>query len=109
MIDYHSIGKNIRRHRNRLGITQEALAEKVNVSIPHISRIENGSAKPSLQTLVDVCNALDVPLDYLMRDSIHAAQRCADSRLDEVLADCSAQEMDMIADVAEAVLRNMRK
>lgn len=109
MINYHSIGKNIRKHRNRLGMTQETLAEKINVSIPHISRMENGSAKPSLQTLVDICNALDIPIDNLMQDSIPAAKRCASSRLDEVLASCSAEEMDMIADVAEVILRNMRK
>lgn len=109
MIDYYPIGKNIRKHRNRLGITQEVLAERINVSVPHISRIENGSAKPSLQTLVDICNVLDIPLDYLMHDSVSAAQRLTGNRLEEVLASCSAQEMDMIADVAEVIIRNMRK
>lgn len=109
MIDYHSIGKNIRKHRNRLGITQEILAEKINVSIPHISRMENGSAKPSLQTLVDICNALNISIDDLMQDSITATKAKASNRLDEVLAGCSTEEIDMIADVVEAVLRNTRK
>lgn len=109
MIDYHSIGKNIRKHRNSLDITQEVLAERINVSVPHISRIENGSAKPSLQTLVDICNALDIPLDYLMHDSVSASQRLTASRLEEILTSCSAQEMNMIADIAEVIIRNMRK
>lgn len=109
MIDYHSIGKNIRKHRNRLGMTQEILAEKINVSIPHISRMENGSAKPSLQTLVDICNVLDISIDTLMQDNIPAAKRGANSRLDEVLASCSAEELDMITDVVNVILRNMRK
>lgn len=109
MIDYHSIGKNIRKHRNRLGLTQEILAEKINVSIPHISRMENGSAKPSLQTLVDICNVLDVSIDNLMQDSIPTAKPGVSSRLDEILAGCSAEEIDMIADVAEAILQNMHK
>lgn len=109
MIDYNSIGKCIRKNRDRLGMTQESLAEKINVSIPHISRMENGSAKPSLQTLVDICNALNITIDDLMQDSISAAREKKSGPLAEILATCSEAELEMITDVIKVILYNMRK
>lgn len=109
MINYESIGKRIRKNRDRLGMTQETLAERVNVSIPHISRMENGSAKPSLQTLVDICNVLGITIDELMCDSLPAVQRENIGLLTEVLAGCSKDELDMITDVVSAILQNLRK
>ena len=41
-------------------LTQAQLAEIVDLSTNHISHIENGSSKMSLDTLIDICNALNV-------------------------------------------------
>lgn len=109
MIDYVSIGKQVRKNRSHAGMTQELLAEKINVSPPYISRIETGSASPSLQTLVDICNALDITVDDLMQDSLPAAKRKLEGRLGEILVDCSVDELNLIIDVAVTILRNVRK
>ena len=74
MIDYYSIGRRIQQRRVQRNITQERLAEMVNVSVPHISRIENGSSQPSLQVLVDICNALELTVDDLMQDSLSSVR-----------------------------------
>lgn len=108
MIDYLTIGKRIRHNRDRMGITQEYLAEKINVSIPHVSRIENGTSKPSLQVLVDICNALNITIDDLMQDSLPAVKQKIEGRLGDILADCSVDELDMISHLAETVLRDAR-
>lgn len=108
MIDYISIGMRIKKNRNMLGITQEALAEEINISVPHISRIETGSAKPSLQTLVDICNALHITIDDLMRENLPAVRKNSEGKLGEVVADCSVEELDMLADVAQTILYNVR-
>lgn len=109
MIDYVSIGKRIRQNRHHAGMTQETLAEKINVSPPYISRIETGSASPSLQTLVDICNALDITVDDLMQDSLPAAQKKLEGRLGELAQGCTAEELHLVAEVAETVLRNVRE
>ena len=108
MIDYVSIGKNIRKHRRRLGLTQEVLSEQVSISIPPLSRIDTGSANPSLQYLVDICNALDITIDNLMQESLPAAKYTVQGRLGALLAGCSVEEMDMLAEVAEVILRTTR-
>lgn len=109
MIDYVSIGKRIRQNRHRADMTQETLAEKISVSPPYISRIETGSASPSLQTLVDICNALDITVDDLMQDSLPAAQKKLEGRLGELAQGCTAEELHLVAEVAETVLRNVRE
>lgn len=108
MIDYSSIGKRIQKIRRSRGITQETLAEKVNVSIPHISRIENGFSSPSLQTLVDICNVLGITIDNLMQDSLPAARPNMSRRLEAILADCSTAELAFIENVLPALLREIR-
>lgn len=108
MIDYPSIGKRIQKLRRTRGITQETLAEKVNVSIPHISRIENGFSSPSLQTLVDICNVLGITIDDLMQDSLPATKPSINKRLEAALSDCTAAELNFITNVIPTLLREIR-
>lgn len=51
-IDYKSIGKRIKTARIRLDMTQERLAEQVNLSPSHLSNIETGTTKVSLPTII---------------------------------------------------------
>lgn len=61
------IGKNIQIIRKERNITQEQLAEKVDVSKDHISHIETGSGKISLNLLLKLCAELSVtPNDILI-------------------------------------------
>ena len=57
MIDYKHIGARIRAVRTEKKITQEQLAEAVGVGTSHISHIETGSGKASLETLIQIINA----------------------------------------------------
>lgn len=58
-IDYMILGRNIKYYRNQKKLTQEQLAERVNLSLGFISQVERGVTSMSLDTLVDVCNSLD--------------------------------------------------
>lgn len=56
----------IQKYRIAQGLTQENLAERVDLSVSHISEIENGKKRPSLKTLEKIAAALDVSLVSLM-------------------------------------------
>ena len=56
----------LRNIRNEKNITQEQLAELIGKSTEHISFLERGERSPSFEVIVDIANALDVPLSYLM-------------------------------------------
>ena len=64
--DYEPIGKRIRKIRQERNMTQEALAEKLNVSNQHISDIERGLNGMSIPSLMEICKALDADADYIL-------------------------------------------
>ena len=65
-IDFLTIARRIKETRQEKGLTQEYLAQAADVNTSHISNIENGRSKISLTTLVNICNALDVSVDYIL-------------------------------------------
>lgn len=68
-MDYSAMGKRVRKHRVYLGYTQEQLAEKAGVSASFIGHIEQGTRIASMQTLVALCEALDVTPNFLLQDN----------------------------------------
>ena len=51
-MDYYKIGQRIRKFRKANNLSQEQLAEKIGISVTHLSHIETGNTKLSLQVLV---------------------------------------------------------
>lgn len=60
------IGRNVRRARELRELKQQDLADEINVTSQHISRIELGQAAPSVQTLLKLSQRLGVTTDYLL-------------------------------------------
>lgn len=69
-MDYVLLGKRIRDERLLLRWTLEKLAEQTDKSINFIGQIERGEGKPSLETLVDIANALGTTVDSLLKDNL---------------------------------------
>ena len=69
-LDYKAIGKRIRIARINNELTQEELAEKVNISPTHLSNIERGVRTSSLDTIVTLVELLDVSIDYIIFGSV---------------------------------------
>ena len=63
---YIQIGLNIMRYRKEQGLTHEALAEMAGYSRQQIQRVETAYAAPSVALLLDVSEALGVPLERLI-------------------------------------------
>lgn len=60
------MGNRIASIRKQNNLTQEALAELLDVSVKHISAVERGKSSLSLEKLIKFCNILDVSLDYVV-------------------------------------------
>ena len=69
-INYESIGKIIRDLRISRNITQEKLAEMMDLSVSHIRNIESNNARVSLPVIVEFANIFKVSVDFLLRDSL---------------------------------------
>ena len=57
---YFEIGQRIRHYRKACGLSQEALAGRVGISVTHMSHIETGNTKLSLPVLAKIADELSV-------------------------------------------------
>lgn len=64
-LNYKEIGKNTRYFRQRAGLKQNELSDRIDMSPQHISHIESGEPL-SLNTLVQIANALGVDASCLL-------------------------------------------
>ena len=64
------IGRKIREQRMFKKVTQEKLAEIVDISTTYLSGIERGKKIPSFRVIVDIANALDMSFDFILSNEI---------------------------------------
>lgn len=62
-----SIGREVRRFRQRVDLTMAELSRRSSVSPGMLSKVENGMISPSLATLQALSTALDVPVTAFIR------------------------------------------
>lgn len=63
---YQDIGKRMSTLRKKKQITQEKLAEELDISTKHVSAVERGVSSLSLEKLIETSHILDCTLDYLI-------------------------------------------
>ena len=108
-LDYKAIGKRIKIARIKADLTQERLAEMVEISPTHMSNIETGTTRVSLTAIVSLANALSVTVDDLLCDSVVKAQVQFEKDIAEILADCDAYEIRIVKDMAQALKETLRR
>ena len=84
-MDQKAIGRRIKAARERKGLTQEELAEKVDLSPMHVSVIERGVKLPKLETLINIANVLDVSADVLLQDVVKNQTKLYSSEASELI------------------------
>lgn len=107
-MNYRLLGEKIKKLRLNKGLTQEALAEKTNLTPPYIGQIERGERKLSVETLVQIGNTLGASFDYLLQNDARAKH---DSALDELVAAFKGRthsEINMIIDVGKAIFKHCK-
>lgn len=63
-------GALIRRLREKAGLSQRGLAKRINRSASWISTIETGKARPSLTSLQEIADSLQIPITHLLGEEI---------------------------------------
>ncbi len=66
MINFKAIGNRIKQLRKSENMTQEDLAEKLNISSEHMSRIETGSCRASVALIEKIAVLFDTSEEYIM-------------------------------------------
>ena len=90
-------------------LSQDNLAEKVNISVTHMSHIETGNTKLSLAVLADIATALNVSTDSLLfGESVNCREKIVDD-IAAMLKDCTSNELNILTETISAVRTALRK
>ncbi|MBQ7316510.1 MAG: helix-turn-helix transcriptional regulator [Clostridia bacterium] len=80
-MDKLTMGDRIKEVRKKQGLTQEQLAERLDISVEFIGQIERGIKLPSMHVFIKLIETLNVSADYLLRDSVSTGQLFGDNAI----------------------------
>lgn len=106
--DKDFIAQQIRFHRKKMGLTQEELAEKVELSVQHISRIETGYYIPSLKTFFMLASVLNLDLKafgYMLEVSTNPRK----NKIIKNVANATDAELIFYENLMQAVTESLAK
>jgi len=89
------MGARMKHQRKMLHMTQEELAEKLNISVKHYGGVERGNAGLSLENLVEVSNILGMNLDYMIKGEEHCKE-VIPSRVKEIYLNSTPEKRQYI-------------
>lgn len=101
------MGMRIKSRRKELKIKQAELAESIEISKNHMSSIENGKQKPSLDTFVKICKCLDITPNYLLLGTTHA-YNLPQGIIDKIQL-CNQSDIELAKDFIELLVRRNSK
>jgi len=107
-VNFIIIGRRVREIRLQKQISQEILAEWIEMSVTYISHIETAKKRASLETLVKIANALGTTVDQLLSGNQENDQEEYKEELVQLLGDCTGYEKRVIYEIAAAAKRSIR-
>ncbi|MCI8443992.1 MAG: helix-turn-helix transcriptional regulator [Clostridia bacterium] len=102
-LDYNVIGQRIKHARLAKNLTQEDLAEKIDISVAFLSRVERGNSHINLKRLNQLCRLLDVSEGYILNGASSDSTNYLDKELSELLKNCSPETQRLIYKVAQVI------
>ena len=102
-IDYNVIGSRIKQARLAKNMTQEDLADKIDVSVAFLSRVERGNSHINLKRLNQLCGLLDVSEGYLLNGASSSSKNYLDKEFSDLFKNVSPAKQRLIYDIAKTI------
>lgn len=102
-LNFAIIGQRIREIRISKQLTQEYLANKTDVNVSHISNIETNKVKVSLTLLVGLCNAMDVTVDYVLKNEYNSPDTVTEKELLNAVKNLDNFKKEQLLRIAKAL------
>lgn len=103
MIDSKAIGRKIKLYRNKIGITQFQLAEKLDVTPNYISAIERGVTKVSLTRLDEIAAILNISVTDLLTDCNTDSKTYGYNEIFELTKDWTPKQKSMLIEILNTI------
>lgn len=105
-VDYKLIGSRIKSVRKSRELTQEALAEKLDVSIGYISQVERGITKISLDLLGAISGILECDIAFLITESAVSYENYKISEIQKEFQKLTDKEKAFVIDFIDLLKSN---
>lgn len=102
-LDYNIIGKRIKNVRLEKNLKQEELADKLNVSVAFMSRVERGTSKINLNRLTQIAEILNVSPGYILTGSNIESKEYLKEEFRILLEKCTPEQQRLIYQISELV------
>ena len=102
-IDYSVIGSRIKQARLAKNMTQEDLADKIDISVAFLSRVERGNSHINLKRLNQICGLLDVSEGYLLNGASSSSENYLDKEFTDLIKSVSPEKQKLIYNVAKTI------
>ncbi len=108
-LNYRALGQRIKAIRQQNQLSQLMFSELIEKSPTYVSYIETGNRSMSLDTFVEIANALEVPTDMLLTEQLRGSPVSASQEFTLLLSDCSDYERLIIINTAKAIKEALRE
>lgn len=82
------------------------MAEKLDVSIAFLSRVERGTTEINLKRLSQICALLDVSEGEILNGSSSASKVYLNSDFSSLLKNCPPEKLKLIYDISKVIINN---
>ncbi|QAA30358.1 helix-turn-helix domain-containing protein [Clostridium manihotivorum] len=106
-MDYIKLGQRIKEERLKSRLTQEQLAESIDISNSYIGQIERGERNLSLDTLIRLANRLGVTIDYLLQDYISVNDDNFIDQINQIINGRDSRQKRMALDLLKVMFSHI--
>ena len=102
-VDYSIIGSRIKEARLSKNMTQEELADKIDVSVTFLSRVERGNSQINLKRLNELCDFLDISEGYVLDGTSSNSDMYLKKEFNDILKKLSPEKQRLVYRIAQVI------
>lgn len=102
-LDYNIIGERLKKARIDKNMTQEKLAEQIDVSVAFLSRVERGTSHINLKILTQICEILGVSEGSILNGVSSNSDNYLASEFNNILNSVSSDKQKLIYKIAKVI------
>lgn len=106
-MDSRTLGSRICKARKDKKLTQEALAEKADISLTYMGEIERGEKYPSMKVFIRLVEVLDVSADSLMRDKLETGKVHVFNEITLKMENLKPKQVNAISELIDVYIKNL--
>lgn len=102
-LNYNIIGERLKKARIDKNMTQEKLAEQIDVSVAFLSRVERGTSHINLKRLTQICEILGVSEGSILNGVSSNSDNYLASEFNNILNSVSSDKQKLIYKIAKVI------